>query len=102
MYYFAPRQGGTLPGESPPEPAADFLQGDIAARFRAGQIQLGRGLGADGRLLAQFRTKRNGDLHLSVRKGIHERVEAIAAAGHASIIASLAASLAPHPPNALL
>ena len=35
---------------------------------------------------------RNGHLHLSVRKGIHERLKAVAIGGHASIIASPAAS----------
>src|ERR1017187_9349423 len=77
-----------LPGGAQAEPAADFLQGDIVARFRAGQIQLGRGLGINDFLLTQCRQERNGDLHLSVRKGIHERLKAVAIGGHASIITS--------------
>ena len=66
------------------------LQGDIVAGFRTGQIQLGRSLGIDDLLLTQFRKKRNGHLHLSARKGIHERLKAIG--GHAAIIASRATS----------
>src|ERR1035437_2155877 len=83
---------GKLPGGSQPEPASDFLQGDIVARFRTGQIQLGRALGIDDFLLTQFRKKRNGRLHLSVPKGIHERLKAVAIGGHASIITSRATS----------
>src|ERR1019366_3922824 len=82
------RQGGKLLGGSQAEPAADFLQADIVAWFRTGQIQLGRGLGINDFLLAQLRKKRNGHLHLSVRKGIHERLKGGAIGGHASIIAS--------------
>ncbi len=44
-----------LRGGSQPEPASDFVQGDVVARFRAGQIQLGRSLGIEDFLLAQFR-----------------------------------------------
>src|ERR1035441_677005 len=51
-----------------------------------------RGLDINDFLLSQFRKKRNGHLHLSVRKGIHERLKAIAVGGHASIIASRATS----------
>ena len=86
----APRKAGKLPDGSQPEPPPDFLQGDIVARFRPGQIQLGRGLGIDDFLLTQFRKKRNGHLHLSVRKGIHERLKAVAIGGHASTIVSRA------------
>src|ERR1035441_677003 len=74
------------------ETAAHFLQRDVVAWFRTGQIQLGRGLDINDFLLSQFRKKRNGHLHLSVRKGIHERLKAIAVGGHASIIASRATS----------
>jgi hypothetical protein len=88
----APRLGGKRRAGSQPEPAPDFFQGDIVARFRTGQIQLGRGLGIDDFLLTQFRKKRNGHLHLSVRKGIHERLKAVAIGRHASIIASRATS----------
>ena len=77
----APRQGGKLLGGSQAEPAPDFLQGDIVAWFGTGLIQLGRGLGIDDFLLTQFRKERNGDLHLSVRKGIHERLKAVAIGG---------------------
>jgi len=42
-------------GGSQPEPASDFVQGDIVARFRTGQIQLGRSLGIEDFLLTQFR-----------------------------------------------
>jgi len=86
----APRQGVKLRGGSRPEPAPDFLQRNIVARFRTGQIQLGRGLGIDDFLLTQFRKKRNSHLHLCVRKGIHQRMKAVAIGGHASIIASRA------------
>ena len=68
--------------ESQPELASDFLQGDIVARFRTGQVQLGRDLGIDDFLLTQFRKKRNGHLHLSVGKSIHERLKAVAIGGH--------------------
>ena len=47
---------------SQPAPAPEFFQGDIVARFRTGQIQLGRGLGIYDLLLTQFRMKRNGHL----------------------------------------
>jgi hypothetical protein len=65
-----------------PEPAPDFVQGDIVSRFRTGQIQLGRSLGIDDFLLTQLRKKRNGYLHIAVRKGIHERLKAAAITGH--------------------
>jgi len=81
-------RGEKLRGGSQAEPASDFVQGDVVARFRAGQIQLGRSLGIDDFLLTQFRKKRNGHLHLTVRKGIYERLKAVAIGGHASIIAS--------------
>jgi hypothetical protein len=74
------------------KPAPDFAQGDVVARFRTGQIQLGRSLGIDDFLLTQFRKKRNSHLHFSVRKGIHERVKTVTIGGHASIIASRATS----------
>ena len=80
----APRwQGGKPRGVSQPEPAPDFLQGDIVARLRTGQIQPGRGIGIDGILFAQFRRKGYSHLHLSVRKGIHEGLKAVAIGGHA-------------------
>lgn len=82
----APRQAEKLRDGSRPEPASDFVQGDVVARFRAGHVQLGRSLGIKDILLAQFRQKRDGHLHLTVRKGIHERLKAAAIAGHASII----------------
>ena len=75
-------------GGSPAEPAADFLQGCIVAWFHPGQIQLGRSLDINDFLLAQLRKKGNGHLHFSVRKGIHERLKAVAIGCHASIIAS--------------
>jgi hypothetical protein len=86
------RQGGKLRGVSQPEPASDFFQRDVVARFRTGQIQLGRGFGIDDFLLAQFRKKRNCRLYFTVRKGVHERLKAVAVGGHASILASLAIS----------
>jgi len=73
---------------SQPEPAPDFLQGYIVTGFRTSHVQLGRGLGIDDFLLAQLRMKRNRHLDLSVRKGIHERLKAIAIGRHISIIAS--------------
>ena len=79
----APRQDGTPRGGSQPEPAPNFLQGNIVARFREGQIQLGRSFGVDDFLRTWFRKKGNGRLYVSVRKGIYERVEAIAVGGHA-------------------
>ena len=97
----APRRDGGLRGGSQPKPPPDFLQGDIVARFRTGQIQLGRGLGIDDLLLTQFRQKGNGYLHLTVRKGIYERLKAATIAGHASIITSRAAShFQPEPQSA--
>jgi predicted nuclease of predicted toxin-antitoxin system len=81
-----------LRGGSQPEPASHFVQGDIVARFRTGQIQLGRSLGVDDLLLTQFREKRNGHLHLTVRKCIHEQLKAAAIGGHVSIITSRATS----------
>jgi hypothetical protein len=44
-----------LLGGSQPEPASDFVQGDVVARFHAGQIQLSRSLGIEDFLLTQFR-----------------------------------------------
>lgn len=44
-----------LRGGSQPELASDFVQGDIVARFRAGQIQLGGSLGIEDFLFTQFR-----------------------------------------------
>src|ERR1022692_2049750 len=88
----APLQVEKRRGGSQPEPASDFVQGDIVARFRTGQIQLGRSLGIEDFLLTQFRQKRNGHLHLTVRKGIHKRLKAAAIGGHVSIITSRAAS----------
>jgi hypothetical protein len=51
-------RGGKLRGGSQPKPAPDFLQRDIVARLRTGQIQLGRGLGIDDFPLTEFREKR--------------------------------------------
>jgi len=62
------------------------------ARFRAGKIQLGRSLGIEDFPLTQFRQKRNGHLHLAVRKGIHERLKAVAIGEHISTIALRATS----------
>jgi len=86
------RLGGKRYGGSQAEPAPDFLKGDIVTRFRTGPIQFGRGLGIDNLLLTQFRKKGNGHLHLSVWKGIHEGLKALAIRGHASIVASRADS----------
>jgi hypothetical protein len=72
------KRGTGFRGGGKAEPASDFLQGDIVARFRTRQIQLAGGPGIDDFLLTQFRKKRNGHLRLSVRKGIHERLKAVA------------------------
>jgi hypothetical protein len=74
----APQRGGKQRGGSQAELAPDFFHGDIVARFRTGQIQLSRGLGINDFLLTQFCEKRNGHLNLRVRKGIHERLKAVA------------------------
>jgi hypothetical protein len=80
--------GRKLRGGSQPEPASDFVQRNVVARFRAGQIQLGHSLGIEDFLLTQFRQKRDGHPHLTVRKGIHKRLKAAAIGGHTSIITS--------------
>ena len=64
----ARRKGGKPHGGSQPEPAPDFFQGDVVARFRKGQIQLGRSLGIDNFQLTQFGKERNG-LILNIRVG---------------------------------
>ena len=40
---------------SQPEPAPDFVEGNIVARLRTSQIQLGRGFEIEDFLLTQFR-----------------------------------------------
>ncbi|SPF50832.1 hypothetical protein SBA4_4530013 [Candidatus Sulfopaludibacter sp. SbA4] len=72
-----------LSGGSQSELAPNLLERDIIAWFRTGQIQLACRLGVNDFLLAQFSKKRNGRLHLSVRKSIHQCVEAVAVGGHA-------------------
>ncbi|MCW5978893.1 MAG: hypothetical protein KIT09_12485 [Bryobacteraceae bacterium] len=86
----APRQGEKLRGVSQAESASYFFQGDIVARFRAGLIQLGRGLGIDDFLLTEFGKEGNSHLNVAVWEGIHQRLKAVAVGGHTLIVASRA------------
>ena len=68
------RLGGKPHGGSQPELAPNFFQGNIVARFRAGQIQLGRSFTIDDFPITQFLKRRDG----SAPPGPENRVPRIA------------------------